>query len=94
MCTGSIRRSHPVTAHRISQLPARHNLENTLYSQLLFRTRNWVYVDKSTFEVKFGVRASAETGFKGPFDCTRQDRRLTLGGWEGFLAVKEGDFWA
>lgn len=32
--------------------------------------------------------------FKGPFDCTRQDRRLTLGGWEGFVAVQEGDFWA
>ncbi|CAN8105097.1 unnamed protein product [Discula destructiva] len=55
---------------------------------------NWVFVDKSSFEVKFGVRAYAELGFKGPFDCTRQDRRLTLGGWEGFLAVKEGEFWA
>lgn len=30
----------------------------------------------------------------GPWDCTRQDRRLVLEGWEGFYAVKEGDFWA
>lgn len=36
----------------------------------------------------------AEPNFKAPFDCTRQDRRLTLGGWEGFFAVEEGNFWA
>lgn len=57
--------------------------------------RNWIYVDRQTYEVKFGTRAWAEPNFKGPFDCTRQDRRLTLGGWEGFVAVKEaGGFWA
>lgn len=56
--------------------------------------RNWIYVDRQTYEVKFGTRAWAEPNFKGPFDCTRQDRRLTLGGWEGFVAVKEGNFWA
>lgn len=55
---------------------------------------NWIYVDRQTYEVKFGTRAWAEPNFKGPFDCTRQDRRLTLGGWEGFVAVKEGNFWA
>lgn len=44
--------------------------------------------------MKFGGRDSAEPNFKAPFDCTRQDRRLTLGGWEGFLAVEEGNFWA
>lgn len=55
---------------------------------------NWIYVDSNTYEVKFGTRAWADVNFKGPFDCTRQDRRLTLGGWEGFVAVKEGDFWA
>ncbi|KUI72433.1 hypothetical protein VM1G_07612 [Cytospora mali] len=55
---------------------------------------NWIYVDRQTYEVKFGNRAWAEPNFKGPFDCTRQDRRLTLGGWEGFVAVKEGNFWA
>lgn len=51
-------------------------------------------MDRQTYEVKFGTRAWAEPNFKGPFDCTRQDRRLTLGGWEGFVAVKEGNFWA
>ena len=55
---------------------------------------NWIYVSRDTHEVKFGVRQSAEPNLTGPFDCTRQDRRLTFGGWEGFVAVREGGFWA
>ncbi|KAI1439221.1 hypothetical protein GGR50DRAFT_690569 [Xylaria sp. CBS 124048] len=54
---------------------------------------NWIYVDRWTFELKFGNRAWADDNWAFPWDCTRQDRRLTFGGWEGFLAVKEGDFW-
>ncbi|KAI1075013.1 hypothetical protein F5B20DRAFT_417518 [Whalleya microplaca] len=55
---------------------------------------NWIYVDRETYELKFGTRPWAEPNWHGPFDCSRQDRRLTFAGWEGFLAVKEGDFWA
>ena len=55
---------------------------------------NWIYVSRDTHEVKFGVRQFAEPNLTGPFDCTRQDRRLTFGGWEGFVAVREGGFWA
>lgn len=50
---------------------------------------NWVYVDKDTYEVKYGVRVNAQPNCTGPFDCTRQDRRLTFEGWEGFCAVEE-----
>lgn len=50
---------------------------------------NWVYVDKDTHELKYGVRADAQPNITGPFDCTRQDRRLTFEGWEGFCAVEE-----
>ena len=50
---------------------------------------NWIYVDKNTYEVKYGVRADAQEHLTGPFDCTRQDRRMTLEGWEGFAAVEE-----
>ncbi|KAI0019194.1 hypothetical protein F4780DRAFT_771387 [Xylariomycetidae sp. FL0641] len=50
---------------------------------------NWIYVDKDTYEVKYGVRAFAQDNITGPFDCTRQDRRMTLEGWEGFVAVEE-----
>lgn len=55
---------------------------------------NWIYVDHETYEVKFGIRMDAQPNFTGPFDCTRQDRRLTFGGWEGFCVVQEGNFWA
>ncbi|KAI2628477.1 hypothetical protein GGR54DRAFT_587327 [Hypoxylon sp. NC1633] len=50
---------------------------------------NWIYIDKDTYEVKYGVRADAQPHITGPFDCTRQDRRMTLEGWEGFVAVEE-----
>ncbi|KAI1311518.1 hypothetical protein F5Y03DRAFT_410620 [Xylaria venustula] len=50
---------------------------------------NWIYVDKDTYEVKYGLRVDAQPHLTGPFDCTRQDRRMTLEGWEGFVAVEE-----
>ncbi len=55
---------------------------------------NWIYVDRSTYELKFGPRPSAQPNLPGPFDCSRQDRRLTFAGWEGFFAVQESGFWA
>ena len=55
---------------------------------------NWVFVHARTHELKFGPRAASEGNATGPWDCTRQDRRLTFAGWEGFCAVPEGDFWA
>ncbi|KAF2088741.1 hypothetical protein K490DRAFT_72468 [Saccharata proteae CBS 121410] len=50
---------------------------------------NWIYVDKDTYEIKYNVRAEAQPHLTGPFDCTRQDRRLTFESWEGFVAVEE-----
>lgn len=55
---------------------------------------NWIYMDALTYEMKFGTRQWAEGNLTGPFDCTRQDRRMTLAGYEGFVAVKEGNFWS
>lgn len=50
---------------------------------------NWIYVDKETYEVKYGIKVDAHPNITGPFNCTRQDRRLTLEDWEGFVAVKQ-----
>lgn len=50
---------------------------------------NWIYVDRETYKVKYGVRVDAQPNITGPFDCTRQDRRLTLEQFEGFVAVRE-----
>jgi hypothetical protein len=58
---------------------------------------NWVFVDRDTHEVKYGVRAEAEGHLVGPWDCTWVDKRLTFEGWEGFIAVQEDeddDLWA
>ncbi|KAF1991875.1 hypothetical protein K402DRAFT_399832 [Aulographum hederae CBS 113979] len=56
---------------------------------------NWCYIDKDTHEVRYGVRVDAQPNFPGPFDCTRQDRRMTFDGWEGFVAVEEEPYlWA
>ncbi|ORY67732.1 uncharacterized protein BCR38DRAFT_483338 [Pseudomassariella vexata] len=50
---------------------------------------NWIYIDRETYEVKYGIRQFAQPNLTGPFDCTRQDRRMTYEGWEGFVAVEE-----
>ncbi|KAH0380934.1 hypothetical protein KCU92_g7258, partial [Aureobasidium melanogenum] len=58
---------------------------------------NWVYLDKDTYEVKYGIRVEAEPNLVGPWDCTPIDRRLTFEGWEGFVIVQEdeeNDLWA
>ncbi|KAI0130065.1 hypothetical protein BJ170DRAFT_681537 [Xylariales sp. AK1849] len=50
---------------------------------------NWIYVDRNSYEVKYGLRVTAQPHLTGPFDCTRQDRRLIFDSWEGFAAVEE-----
>lgn len=58
---------------------------------------NRVFVDRITHEVKYGVRAEAQTQIVGPWDCTAVDRWPTLEGWEDFIAVEEddgSDLWA
>lgn len=56
---------------------------------------NWIYVDRETYEVKYGTRAVSERHIVGPWDCTRIDKRITLEGWEGFMAVRVGlEEWA
>lgn len=54
---------------------------------------NWIFVDRETYQIKFGNRMASEGHFTGPWDCTRQDRRLVFGGWEGFCAVYENGLW-
>ncbi|KAI5245510.1 hypothetical protein E4T43_03195 [Aureobasidium subglaciale] len=58
---------------------------------------NWVYLDRDTCEVKYGIRVEAEPHLVGPWDCTPIDRRLIFNGWEGFVIVQEdeeSDLWA
>jgi hypothetical protein len=56
---------------------------------------NWIYVNSDTYEVKYGTRVVSEPHLVGPWDCTRMDKRITLEGWEGFMAVREAPgLWA
>jgi len=55
---------------------------------------NWVYVDKDSYEVKYGLRVEAEPHLVGPWNCTPIDKRLTFDGWEGFTVVEvEENLW-
>lgn len=51
---------------------------------------NWIYVDRDTCEVKYGLRIDAEPHIVGPWDVTKMDRRVLLTGYEGFVAVRYG----
>ena len=51
---------------------------------------NWIYVDRDTCEVKYGNRIESEPHIIGPWSVTPMDRRVTLEGWEGFMAVRYG----
>ncbi|KAK4952221.1 hypothetical protein LTR28_006729, partial [Elasticomyces elasticus] len=52
---------------------------------------NWIYVDKSSHEVKYANRSGSIAHHVGDFDWTDEedDSRVTFDGWEGFLAVEE-----
>jgi hypothetical protein len=52
---------------------------------------NWVYVDKDTYEVKYGLRVDAEPHLVGPWNCSPVDKRLIFDGWEGFTVVEVED---
>lgn len=50
---------------------------------------NWIYVDKDTFEVKYGLKKDTIGQHVGPWNVTPIDRRLNFDGWEGFTVVEE-----
>lgn len=50
---------------------------------------NWIYVDKDTYEVKYGTRKESEGHLIGPWNCTPIEKRTTFDEWEGFVVVDE-----
>ncbi|KAH6718673.1 hypothetical protein BKA61DRAFT_473769 [Leptodontidium sp. MPI-SDFR-AT-0119] len=56
---------------------------------------NWIYIDKDTYEIKYGLKLQAEGNLVGPWDVTPIDRRLNFDDWEGFAVVEEKEgVWA
>jgi hypothetical protein len=49
-------------------------------------------VDEQSHAVCYGPKSEAEGHVVGPWDCTRIDKRVTLEGWEGFMAVEEVEY--
>ena len=50
---------------------------------------NWIYVDNTTLELKYGNRTASIQHIVGEWDWTEDEAGLTLEGWEGFAAVEE-----
>lgn len=50
---------------------------------------NWIYVDKNTFELKYGNRTASREHHVGPWDWTEDEAGVTIEDWEGFVAVEE-----
>ncbi|KAF2668617.1 hypothetical protein BT63DRAFT_414600 [Microthyrium microscopicum] len=50
---------------------------------------NWIYVDKNTFELRYGNRSQSIEHLVGPWDWTEDEVGVTLDGWEGFVVVEE-----
>jgi hypothetical protein len=46
---------------------------------------NWIYVDKDTYEIKYGLEVDAEPHLVGPCNSTPIDKSLTFDGWEGII---------
>jgi len=55
---------------------------------------NWVYVDADTYKVTYGTRAEAEKGhLTGPMGLTLMadgNSKITMDGWDGYMAVEDG----
>ena len=57
---------------------------------------NWIYVNKETYRLQYGVRAVAQQHLTGPVTLVsgRDGWRVAFDGWEGFVAVQKLDHWA
>lgn len=64
---------------------------------------NWIFIDRRTLRIRYGVRADAESELTGPMSLVRsqegEEWRIACRGWEGFVAVRKAsgrmdDVWA
>ncbi|KAL2372094.1 hypothetical protein RJZ57_003472 [Blastomyces gilchristii] len=56
---------------------------------------NWIYVDKNTFELRYGNRTQSREHLVGPWDWTEDQVGVTVQDIEGFVAVEEEEgVWA
>jgi hypothetical protein len=51
-------------------------------------TLRWIYLDAQTHEMKWGRKQDSAGNICGSFNWTQDEERITLQGWEGWLAVR------
>ncbi|CAI6337903.1 unnamed protein product [Periconia digitata] len=52
---------------------------------------NWIYVDRATYELRYGNRTQSISQMVGEWDWTDDESHLMFDGWEGFVAIDEWD---
>ena len=53
------------------------------------QTLNWIYLDRNTYEIKYGSRQECQAHILGPWNWTDDEQGVMFEGWEGFVAVEE-----
>lgn len=52
---------------------------------------NWIYVDKNTYQLKYGNRTQSVSHIVGPWNWTEDEKTITLEDKSAFVAVEEQD---
>jgi hypothetical protein len=52
---------------------------------------NWIFIDRETFEIKYGNRTAAQNHIVGPWGWTESEEMLIVEEKEAFVAVQEED---
>jgi hypothetical protein len=52
---------------------------------------NWIYCDRTTYELKYGNRTQSLPHHIGIWDWSDDETRILFDGWEGFVAIDEWD---
>lgn len=90
-------RLHPFTGYFLPYPEKGYDgIVTTIDSQNML---NWIFIDRDTYRLRYGVRADAQPNLTGPmslkFASMEDEWRIAFEGWEGFVAVEEyEDFWS
>ncbi|OQV04562.1 hypothetical protein CLAIMM_09422 [Cladophialophora immunda] len=72
--------------HALRRVVSTINAENML---------NWIFINKNTYRLQHGIRAEAQPQWTGPMTLVPgqalNEWRIAFDGWEGFVAVQEGE---
>lgn len=84
-------RSHPFTGYFLPYPETSYDgIVTAIDSQNML---NWIFVNKTSYQVQHGVRLEAQLQLTGPmtlvFHESDNEWRVAFEGWEGFVAVKD-----